>query len=1217
MKDHTPRSIARSRPLTDSREHARSFAMLVLLLFAALWSQHALAQFESCSRFEADGEPGYTSSDFYLAASQWARTNPELGDYDEDGRVTILDLSLHGSCVGDLSHGLLGRYYGLADGSEEQSLEVFPDMNALEASRQANVVRVAPNLYHFDENYDFMKTGFFANFAAIYTGMLYVPETADYTLAVYGNEGLRVYLDGSLVVGVDGWPRDAQATIRLEEGLHPFRAEYYSDRWGPEMSLTWSSNGQIGPAPVTIDPEYFFHETFETHANSISHAEILFHPESGSRVTSAEVEVSAFALSPDSRLSLSRDGQTLELRDGLNVGDLQLEPGLNRFTYTLLDADGRQVEKDYYLYYDAETLDADGLSARWYAVEWYTGKLPVPDEDGLMLVKQSNHDDFALVRDGDERVYIGEDYLGRGSVVELSGVIEVPADDVYTFRIDGQTGLWINGEYLCGIGAAHAREWNPENEVELSAGRHHILMRTSDRWGSPQANVGWARGENEVTVIPASVLRHGPGHRRTPPGVDGIPSGSRADMGLLVEYLFDEQNPLADSSGNGFHLLPDPRVTPRSPNGVTFVAGGSLYNEQPANRVMQAVKDANAFSLEADFTYEREIDGWSWRDVLSLTRANWGHHARIMLQHNNIVMRIEDPINDENYWLEYDDGLIPNQRTHVVGTWDGSQFRLYVNGILRDSVTPASNFNIRDWDTLANLAVGGWFSRRHDPTLHENSLPGTVHAAAIYNRVLSEADIEGNRLANQSLAPNPDPITITPFTFPRAGTTAAALDEAHHLLNRLAFGPSIEDLNSLLAMGADAWIEQQLNPQTIDESELEALLASGRFRPHWYDQDLEGVQVVRAVLAKRQLLEVMTYFWENHFNTQAGKVENYRREVEENERFRALALSDFKSLLTASATGYPMTIYLDSAFNVVGAPNENYAREIMELHSLGANNGYTQDDIVEVARAFTGWSVRGGEFYFNPGLHDYAAKNPLGLNLPAGGGMEEGLAVIDHLVNMQECADFISWKLVQYLVADTPPQDVVDAASAAFTSSNGDIEQVLRAIIGHEKFRTDENYRGNKTKTPLEFTASALRITEAYPTGYTMAKAVENMGQHLHEKAEPTGFPEEGVNWINSNSLLSRWNLVDLITSNRGNSISSGMSLPLFIERSGADTADELLDLFSAMTTHGHENPAVRQLIKDYLTDGTGSITMDPETVDTKVRRALSAYLRLPEFNKQ
>jgi uncharacterized protein (DUF1800 family) len=455
-------------------------------------------------------------------------------------------------------------------------------------------------------------------------------------------------------------------------------------------------------------------------------------------------------------------------------------------------------------------------------------------------------------------------------------------------------------------------------------------------------------------------------------------------------------------------------------------------------------------------------------------------------------------------------------------------------------------------------------------------------------------------------------------TFPPPGTSAAELEEAVHILNRLSFGPTPDAIREVLSVGVDAWIAQQLEPQTIDDGEMEAYLNSGIYIPDRHDGDLRGITLARMALSKRQLLEVMTQFWENHFNTQINKTRLPREELLENQRFRELALGKFVDLLRASAMNYPMTVYLDSASNVVGAPNENYAREILELHSFGVNNGYTQDDIVEAARCFTGWSVRNGASYFNPGQHDYGQKQLLGITIPAGGGFGDGLQLIEHIAASPNTADFIAWKLCQLFIADNPPADVVAAASAAFLASDGDIKQTLQTIFSHSRFRSDLTYRGNKTKTPLEFAVSIARLLESVPVSNTLRNYLDRMGMVLFDYPEPTGFAEEGVAWMDTNSLLERWNMINELTTNREHPSTPSINFKRMAQRYQFSDADSILDFFEHLVTQGNHAPGTRAIMEDWLTDGNpAGFVLTDQVLDEQVRQTLGLFLRLPEFNKQ
>ena len=273
--------------------------------------------------------------------------------------------------------------------------------------------------------------------------------------------------------------------------------------------------------------------------------------------------------------------------------------------------------------------------------------------------------------------------------------------------------------------------------------------------------------------------------------------------------------------------------------------------------------------------------------------------------------------------------------------------------------------------------------------------------------------------------------------------------------------------------------------------------------------ELSAQKIVRAVYSDRQLEEVLTDFWFNHFNVYAGKgltrvfITEYEREA-----IRPHVLGHFRDLLGATAKSPAMLFYLDNARSsragadmerrrgqggrasrggarsASGGINENYARELMELHTLGVDGGYTQQDVVNVARAFTGWTIAGprkadaGRFVFNPRMHDTGEKVVLGHRIKAGGGIEDGEQVLDILASHPSTATFIATALSRRFVVDTPPPPLVERATAAFRQTGGDLRAVTRAILTSPEFFAPELYRA-KVKTPFDFVVSALRATGA------------------------------------------------------------------------------------------------------------------------------------------
>lgn len=460
-----------------------------------------------------------------------------------------------------------------------------------------------------------------------------------------------------------------------------------------------------------------------------------------------------------------------------------------------------------------------------------------------------------------------------------------------------------------------------------------------------------------------------------------------------------------------------------------------------------------------------------------------------------------------------------------------------------------------------------------------------------------------------------------------------------HLLNRIAFGPRPGDIDRIKQAGVDRFIEEQLHPETIDDSDLETRLevlptqrlASAELyqfypppqvaeqraaeknsppvfgRPPQVIGELVQQKLVRAVSSNRQLQQVLTDFWFNHFNVFAQKeadqwlVTSYEREV-----IRPHALGKFRDLLLATAQSPAMLFYLDNWLSsspdskqprpprpplppnaqppkpapgatskpsdvamtaaadtdpVMAAKkegsqnpqsnpapkppprkpgiNENYARELMELHTLGVDGGYTQKDVQEVARCFTGWTIdrpfQGGGFVFRPWMHDDGAKTVLGVTIPGGGGINDGLRVIDILSTHPSTARFISKKLCQRFLSDDPPPQLVDRVAQVFLKTDGDIREVIRAIVTSPEFNSPASFRA-KIKSPLELAASAIRAVDADTNGApALHDWIRRMGEPLYQFAFPTGYGEDSAKWVNTGVFLNRINFAVALANNQIN----------------------------------------------------------------------------------
>ncbi len=448
-----------------------------------------------------------------------------------------------------------------------------------------------------------------------------------------------------------------------------------------------------------------------------------------------------------------------------------------------------------------------------------------------------------------------------------------------------------------------------------------------------------------------------------------------------------------------------------------------------------------------------------------------------------------------------------------------------------------------------------------------------------------------------------------------AGAAPGPLTEQEkitHVLNRLGYGPRPGDAERVQKLGLRQYIEQQLNPEQINDASTEARLRSftsltlsadeiiarypepqqiaqragipnpkaddknaaadrrqiqaymmqnGLERPQLLLQELQSQKLVRAVYSERQLQEVMTDFWFNHFNVYWNKGQDkWFTTSYEMEAIRPHVFGKFKDLLMATAKSPAMLFYLDNHLSSVPNPallngararlanpakakgrvagiNENYGRELLELHTLGVDGGYTQKDVQEVARAFTGWTIdrprQSARFVFQPAMHDRGEKVLLGHTIRAGGGIQDGEQVIDILAHHPSTAHFIATKLVRYFVSENPPQPLIERVAATYMKTDGDIREMLRTIFYSDEFMSPDVY-GQKTKSALEYVASAIRAVNGETAGGPrLAQLLGKMGQPIYQYVAPTGFPDRADYWLSDGSLIERINFAVNLTSNK------------------------------------------------------------------------------------
>lgn len=317
--------------------------------------------------------------------------------------------------------------------------------------------------------------------------------------------------------------------------------------------------------------------------------------------------------------------------------------------------------------------------------------------------------------------------------------------------------------------------------------------------------------------------------------------------------------------------------------------------------------------------------------------------------------------------------------------------------------------------------------------------------------------------------------------------------------------------------------------------------------------DLSEGKLLRAVYSNHQLAELLDDFWFNHFNVFLNKGgDHYMVPTYEREAIRPHVFGNFFDLLAATAKSPAMLFYLDNWQSVspqAATPtlqpkrkaerglNENYGRELLELHTMGVDGGYTQKDVIEVARCFTGWTIanprKGGGFEYNDKVHDKGQKIVLGRVIKARGGMNDGLEVLDILAHHPATAHFISLKLAQRFVADDPPPSLVNRMAKNFLQTGGDLRQLLQTMLTSPEFWSEGAYHA-KVKTPFEMVVSAVRATNAdVSSAFLLANELQKLGEPLYRKIEPTGYSSANSEWVSSAALLGRMNFALALAHNR------------------------------------------------------------------------------------
>ena len=521
------------------------------------------------------------------------------------------------------------------------------------------------------------------------------------------------------------------------------------------------------------------------------------------------------------------------------------------------------------------------------------------------------------------------------------------------------------------------------------------------------------------------------------------------------------------------------------------------------------------------------------------------------------------------------------------------------------------------------------------------------------------------RVISTPLPPETIAAPAPPLDPPLSGLPAAPANWfGYHVLNRLTFGGTPNHLNMVSHMTAaqarewaTGYMKEQLGldpaqpwptnlhstsplpaaiPIVDTDTDLRLAAAQGAWKkddpePTVLKPELQQVQdhdLIRKLYSRRQLLEKMVYFWDNHFSTDYRSHFRGQYEVYENEGFRARAYGRFVDLLIASGKSPAMMVYLNTDVNKKENPNENYAREVLELHTLGVDEqgypaGYTQTDINEAAKAFTGWTVPEGSapgFRFISSRHSPGTKTVLGQSVAFdGSGPTEGERVLQIAAGHPSTARHLAKKLCEYFVSETPSSALITEVASVFSDSGGDIRKVLIAIVTSADFNNVANYR-SLVKTPLEYVVGLYRNLGVWSSHEPIRRRLTATGQGLFEMPPPTGYKEKSEHWLNTYVLFHETSMAYEATipgygsTIRFGSDTSGGQTRLWLKNLGLRTEAEVLGFLLNLTTDRVATATEYQIYLTTLRSGGGTFNLDNSSTEAALDRTLASILTNPRY---
>lgn len=448
---------------------------------------------------------------------------------------------------------------------------------------------------------------------------------------------------------------------------------------------------------------------------------------------------------------------------------------------------------------------------------------------------------------------------------------------------------------------------------------------------------------------------------------------------------------------------------------------------------------------------------------------------------------------------------------------------------------------------------------------------------------------------------------------------------ARGLIDRLTFGFTMQELSLYQRRGHMGYVDYHLGPETIDDTVMDAFLAANypvlTMTPQQLSQQtntgdganqLARAMLMRAIFSKRQLFERVVEMWTDHFNIYLkDDLLNFLKVADDRDVVRANAMGTFGALLSASAHSPAMLIYLNNDTNTASAPNENYARELMELHSLGVDGGYTQQDVQQVAKCFTGWTYQSSsagaiayQFRYRSSVHDNTQKIVLGNIIPAGGGQQDGETVLNILANHPSTAKFVAKKMLVAFWGYSPSQSLIDSVANVYLQTGGNIKSMLRYIL----LDASVPPRTPKFKRPMHLAASMLRGLNAEVTQpNNLQTPLLNAGHAPYEWIPPDGYPDNLAAW--TGLLLARWNLGALLMANSwfNNTTQQGIRVVQTNLLAGTPVAaSAIADRLNFLLTYGLMTTADRDRVMTYMLP-------DPPT-NTRINEAIGLAVSAPSF---